>query len=111
MANLTRAYGQRPPTKPAPPAPAPERVTSSVVKVNSTPAPVGTAESRTQVTVFNTSTEEVFLGGSSVSPTTGLPVQPSGYASLDISADVVLYAVTAFSSPVELRVLEIDDAR
>ncbi len=108
MPNMTRSYGAKPPPKAPAPAPAPDRVTTSVVAVGQERTRIGVRSTRTQVTIHNPGAETIFLGGESVSASTSLPVQPGGYASLDISADVILYAVTASPEPVEVRILEVD---
>jgi hypothetical protein len=107
MPNMTRAYGQRPPAKPPTPE-VPERVTNSVVSVGPSPVRLGVRDSRSQIIVHNPSAETIFLGGRSVSASDSFPVQPGGYASLDVSAEVVLWAVSSSPEEIELRILEIE---
>lgn len=106
MPNMTRPYGAKPPKREQP-AEAPDRVTNSLVRVGPEPVRIGSASSRSQITVHNPGSEPIYLGGRSCSPSLGLPVQPGGYASLDIDETIVLYGVTSTPEEVEVRVLEI----
>jgi hypothetical protein len=103
---MTRSYGTKPPKREKP-APEPDRVVTSLVSVGQEPTRLGIALSRSQVTIHNPGIEPIYLGGRSCSARTSLPVQPGGYASLDIGAEIVLYAVTSTPEPVEIRVLEV----
>lgn len=105
--SMTRSYGTKRPQPPKIETPS-DRVSTSVVSVGQEPTRIGSASSRSQITIHNPGDEAIFLGGRSVSVRASLPVQPGGYASLDISSDVVLYAVTAAQEPVEIRILEVD---
>lgn len=107
MPNMTRSFGARPP-KPAPTPEPPDRVSTALVRVGQEPTRIGSVSSRSQITIHNPSAEPIFIGGRSCSASESLPVQPGGYASLDITADVVLYAVTAAQEPVDIRILEVD---
>ena len=107
---ITQTYGRKAPRRQPPPPPEPEPedpVTTTAVVVGQEATRIGVRDTRSQVTIHNPGTEPIWLGGRSVSALTSLPVQPGGYASLDVPAEVVLYACTTSPEPIEVRVLEV----
>ena len=59
----------------------------------------------------NSSTVTIFIGGSDVTATNGLPVPPKSYSPpIDAGVKMILYAVTS-SSTANVRVLEISNDR
>ena len=70
----------------------------------------GVLDNRRTLQVYNnSSTVTVFIGGSDVTATNGLPVPPKSYSpAIDASPQTVLYGLTS-SSTANVRVLEISD--
>lgn len=83
------------------------------VTVGTTPQalPSDPLESRRSMIVYNNSSSTLYLGGSDVSSTTGLPVPANSYSpALDAGEKMLIYGVAA-SGTINVRVLELSDIR
>lgn len=85
---------------------------SSVVTVSTsaTKLPDTPLEYRRSLIIFNNSSNTIYLGGSDVTTSTGLPVSADSYSPpIDAGANMHIYAIAGSSS--ELRVFEVSSER
>lgn len=87
--------------------------TARAVTVGTTPVDLKTGGQTRAIMVYNDSTTTVYLGDSSVTAASGLPLQPSSYFGLDAAAMKLegetlpsIYAVVS-SGTASVRVLEV----
>lgn len=69
----------------------------------------GVLSNRRSIIIYNNSNATIYVGGSDVTTTNGMPVPPNSYSPiLDAGVNVIMYAI-ASSSNNNIRVLEISD--
>jgi hypothetical protein len=83
------------------------RLTPSTTTVNTTATiiPSTAASGRRSIEVYNNGSNTVFLGNSSVTTSTGMPLVAGGNKAYDLDDSVVLYGITASGSS-DVRSLE-----
>lgn len=81
------------------------------VTTSATPLPDEVLSSRRSLVIYNNSSQTVYVGGSDVSTTNGMPVPASSYSpAFDAGEKMVIYGIVA-STTANIRTLEASDIR
>lgn len=85
-------------------------VTGSVTVTDTiTAIPTDNLDNRKAIAVFNNSNNTVYVGGSTVTTTTGYPLQPFGSLPFDVSEGADVYGICDTGLTADVRFLEIDN--
>jgi hypothetical protein len=83
--------------------------TAVTVSASATPLPATSLENRRSVSVYNNSSQTLYVGGANVTTSNGVPVPASSYSNIfDAGEHMILYGVVA-SSTADIRVLEVSN--
>lgn len=83
--------------------------TAVTVTTSATALPTTALTNRRSLVVYNNSSVTVFIGGSSVTTSNGMPIAAGTYSpAIDASPGLVIYGIVA-SSTADMRVLELSD--
>ncbi len=81
------------------------------VGTSATPLPDEVLASRRSLVIYNNSSQTLYVGGSDVTTTNGMPVPASSYSpAFDAGEKMVVYGIVA-STTANVRTLEISDIR